>query len=152
MRFETPTGYSFEITLAVHPDCCTLPHQFLADVALRSPRTAFTVRPHVVGRMDVLRFIVHLRAILEGLVEVDDPSDPGAGMVFPMLALRVSHVPSLHGTVAFVLSFYDCGTREEPSFDHTAFLEFTFGRDELGRHLDEFEAEVWADTSVDASG
>lgn len=152
MRLETESGYSFDVSVNMFPDVETRPDQCSVGIVLSSPRSAHFVLPRAIERYAMEALVVHLHAMLDGLVEVVDPEAEDGYAEFQALSLRLRQVPSLTGLITFEISVNDCGCNDGAPFNSGAFLEFTLGRDDLAREIAILESQIWADSPIQATG
>jgi len=145
VRLENTTGYSFDVSVDMFPDVETGPDECAVGIVLESPRSASSVLPRAVERYAVEALAIHLRAMLDGLVEVIDPESEDGYAQFPQFYLRIRQLPSPTGSVSFEIHINDCGCAEDEPFLHGAILALTLDRDDLARKIDVLESEVWAD-------
>lgn len=142
MEFSDGRGYAFDLTVNAFHDLQALDGERFVGMRVRSPRSTFLVPPRSVDEYALRGLLLHLRAMLDGLVEPCDPHGEDGFVPFPDLLLSVRRVPAPEHSIAFEVSVQDCGCIDEREFNHGALIPLTVGRQELSRELDDLEQSL----------
>jgi hypothetical protein len=115
-------GYVFSVTVDEEPEVPLAAGEVAVGVLLASPRSAFLLPPRAVERYEVMALIIHLGAMLDGLVEAVDPDGDEGWVGFPSLLLSVRRIYAPDGLVGFEVSTHDCGCEDQREFNHGGFI------------------------------
>lgn len=142
MHLTDTKGYVFGIIVNDEPGTPVGDGEVCVAAMLASPRTAFFVPPRAVDRFEVLALILHLEALLDGLVEVYAPESEDGWVEFPSLYLSVRGIYAPDGHVAFEVSARDCGCDDEREFNHGSFITIYIEPETLEQELMALDASL----------
>lgn len=132
-------GYAFELVVNAFPDVRTGADECAVGVRVRSPRSTFTMGPRAVSRYVVAGIILHLRAMLDGLVEVADPESEDGFVTFGDLLLSIRQVPGPDADLVVEVAVRECGCGDGLDFTHATYLQVAAERSAFAAQVDALE-------------
>lgn len=146
MQLSDSKGYVFALVVESEAEVALAAGEVSVEMMVSSPRSAFLMPPRAVDRYEVMTFIIHLDAMLDGLVESYDIDSDEGWVEFPRMLLSIRHVHAPDGLVGFEVSVHDCGCEDERDFNHGGFILLMVEPSTLEREL------IALDTDLRAAG
>lgn len=144
MQLSDSKGYVFALIVESEPEVALAAGEVSVEMMASSPRSAFLMPPRAVDRYEVMAFIIHLDAMLDGLVESYDLDADEGWVEFPRMLLSIRHVHAPDGLVGFEVSLHDCGCEDERDFNHGGFILLMVEPADLERELIALDADLRA--------
>jgi hypothetical protein len=142
VRLSDSKGYLLDVSVDDKPTIILKRGQVAVDVLLSSPRSAYFLGPLAVDRLEVMALVVHLDAMMDGLVDAFDPDSDEGWVHFTRMLLSIRRVFSPDGQVGFEVALNDCGCDDEREFNHCGFIAILTDRASLERELVALDASA----------
>jgi hypothetical protein len=142
VRLSDRKGYLLDVSVDDKPDIAVKKGQVAVEILLSSPRSAYLLGPRAVDRLEVMALVVHLDAMMDGLVDPFDPESDEGWVHFTRMLLSIRRVFAPDGLVGIEVALNDCGCDDEREFNHCGFIAVMPDRESLGAELAALGASV----------